>query len=329
MTEKGIILVGGSGRSGTTVLNKVLEQHPMTTVSPPLRYMIDPDGVLEFMRGLDRGWSPYGADIRLKRLKKLLGDVAKPALLSRFIDQIGLRKKLSHSSRYHLLPKYGHLNAQGYCPEFARFADDLIKELTAFSYRASWVGTKFLEPHEMGYFKPTDQDKALEAVRRFFLGIVETSLERHQARIYVDRNTWNHIWLEEFLKIDPTIKLLHIYRDPRDVVASYMAQNWMPRTCQQAAQIYQDLMTKWWEVRKRVPKESYFEVSLEELSGEPEGTLHKICEFMNVEFHPDLLNISLNGANAGRWQKDIDIAEHGEMNKILQPSLEAYGYEGA
>ena len=42
-----ILLIGGSGRSGTTILSKIMSMHPDISTVPELRYLIDPDGIIQ------------------------------------------------------------------------------------------------------------------------------------------------------------------------------------------------------------------------------------------------------------------------------------------
>ena len=47
------IFIGGTGRSGTTILKKVLQQHSnIVTIPNELRIIIDPDGILDLFNAL-------------------------------------------------------------------------------------------------------------------------------------------------------------------------------------------------------------------------------------------------------------------------------------
>ncbi len=325
MREHNVILVGGSGRSGTTVLNKILARHPDVVVTPPWRFMIDPDGVLEFLCASRTRWSPYDINTRLKRLRRLLDDVtyASPANKLRKVLRVD---KLQERLGLSLLPRYAHLNAADHCPGFAKIADALVEELCQFRYSARWVGARLFEAHEMMYAAPEKNGRIAAICARFYANVVEATLAANAAKYFVDRNTWNHIWFDEMLNVAPQAKLLHIYRDPRDVTASYVRQNWMPGNAVQAATIYRDMMEYWWRVRDRVPDGSYLELSLEALVEGPDRELRKICEFTGIPWDEALLSVPLNKSNAGCWVDDIPVTDHAQVNDILAPVLECLGY---
>lgn len=325
MSEQAVILVGGTGRSGTTVLTRILAQHADAVVSPPWRFMIDPDGVLEFLRAARVMWTPYSADVRLKRLIPLLRDVSHESVVNRWrkffqLDQLQLKFGRS------LQPRYPHVNATHFCPRFDTLVASFLGELIAFVYEARWVGTRFWEKHEMLYAPPELQGRITDICARFYQGVIDETLMAQGAKHFVDRNTWNHIWFDELLALIPQARLLHIYRDPRDVVASYMRQQWMPTNAVQAATVYRDLMEYWWKIRASLPAQSYLELSLESLVADPEGILRKICRFLGIPWHDALLSVSLDKSNPGRWRQDIPSNQHAPVHEILRSVLDQLGY---
>ena len=320
-----IALVGGTGRSGTTVVNKILACHPDVVVCPPWRFMIDPDGVLDFINAKPGSWSPYEIDTRIKRLRALLKDVAGPTLPGWLLDGLKLRA-LSTKIGVNMVPRYAHIDAEGFCPGFTRLCAEFLQEIVEFSYNASWVGTRFLESHRMDYANQLDPANTKAAAARFYHRIVDRCLERRGATTFVDRNTWNHLKFDQFLELDGSIKLLHVYRDPRDVVASYVNQSWMPKSPLEAARIYRDLTEAWIGVRDRVPSASFLEFALEDLVADPKGELGRVCEFLGLPWDDALLSVPLRAAHTGRWRNDIAEAEQVAVEAALADSLDLWGY---
>lgn len=67
------IFIGGTGRSGTTILAKILSQHNNVYKFPiELRYLTDPDGLLSLKTALTVNWSFYQADFAVERFFKLM-----------------------------------------------------------------------------------------------------------------------------------------------------------------------------------------------------------------------------------------------------------------
>lgn len=319
-----IVLVGGSGRSGTTILNKILGQHSSCFVTPPWRFMTDPDGVFDFISNRNAFWTPYHDDIRFKRLQKLLKEVARPNLFGTALDKLNLRKK-TYKLPVNILPKYAHINAEKHCLEFEQFSKQLLHDIKAFDYQAHWVGSNFLETRNMSYIKPDAQ--LWEAANSFYLNIVQSCLKHSDKENFIDRNTWNHLAFDSFYHMNPKIKLLHIYRHPKDVICSFVKQNWMPKTYKEAAYIYQDLMDQWFRVRTLVPENSYMEVSLENLVSNPPEALKDVCNFIGVDFEERMLEVSLEKSNSGKWKSEIPKSDRAAIDRIISETLQIYNYE--
>ena len=101
----------------------------------------------------------------------------------------------------------------------------------------------------------------------------------HGVKWYVDDTPWNLLFFEKFLQILPNSKLIHIYRDPRDVIASYIHKNWSPSNPVQAIMYYKSCMQYWWRIREKLNKNSYLEFDFESLVNDTERTLKNLCFF--------------------------------------------------
>lgn len=81
-------------------------------------------------------------------------------------------------------------------------------------------------------------------------------------------------------------RFIHIIRDGRDVALSVMPLWWGPNSVAEAA--------AWWAERVRTGRTvgaglAYLEVRYEQLVEQPEAELRRICPFIAVEFHPQML----------------------------------------
>lgn len=74
-----MIFIGGTVRSGTTVLAKILGMHPDVFVFPgEVRFITDPDGIISLNNGLVHNWSYFQADLAMERFLKLMKMLEKP-----------------------------------------------------------------------------------------------------------------------------------------------------------------------------------------------------------------------------------------------------------
>ena len=66
------VFIGGTGRTGTTILRQVLgTHHQIVAVATELRIIADPDGLLDLFLSLTERWSPYTADAAIHRFLTL------------------------------------------------------------------------------------------------------------------------------------------------------------------------------------------------------------------------------------------------------------------
>ena len=67
------IFVGGTGRSGTTILSKLLNQvESIYTIPQEIRFITDPDGILSLKHALVSDWSKFNSDFAMERFLKLM-----------------------------------------------------------------------------------------------------------------------------------------------------------------------------------------------------------------------------------------------------------------
>ena len=93
MNNNNTLLIGGSGRSGTTILSRIFAQHPDICIAPEFRFLIDPDGIIDFYSTVFQSWSPYHFDFKVKRLEE---NIRTRCVL----DMLNKKKKEKKRKRY-------------------------------------------------------------------------------------------------------------------------------------------------------------------------------------------------------------------------------------
>lgn len=326
---KNISFIGGTGRSGTTLLARIFAAHPDVCEWPESRFLVDPDGILDFYDWCcNCNWSPYSFDRRIKRLKYLLDKVSTESLPEKVYTKV----LKSHWLPFHKiwpnksLP-YAGLNMSKFCPRFHEISNEFINKLCAFSYEGKWMGMNAFEKAIIHYAPPYNKEQCKQLIVAFINQLAENACASQNKQFLVEKNTWNILFFDKILELFSDSKLVHIYRDPRDVVASFKHQTWMPSNAEQCALVYKELMAHWRRVESKVPAERYFMVSLEELVAKPGHVLEQICSFLDIPFSSEMLNMDFSKSHAGRWRKDLDAMEIKKVHAILQFDISDLGYE--
>lgn len=320
-------LIGGTGRSGTTVLAKILALHPALADVPEWRFLVDPDGLMDFYAAFKGSWSPYLYDVKLRRLTRLLRRVGRHRRLSRVWDLVVRSTRVNRLVGRHLVAPYASINVSQHCPRFQRFVDALLEDLGGFRYEGDWVGSELLQRSQLSFASAGNGEGLGASIAAFYRRVAVDVVTRQGAQCYLEKNTWNILWFDHILEVLPEATLVHIHRDPRDVVASYTRQRWAPSDPVQAAYFYKDIMERWWVVRARTPERSWMEVSLASLVEEPQRTLESICDFWGLDWDDALLSVDLTRSNAGRWRREFSLAQQRQVCRILEPVLAALRYD--
>lgn len=323
-----ISFIGGTGRCGTTITRRILGQHPLVAVLPfEYRFIIDPDGIADFYCSYSASWSPYMADKRLKRLEKLLRDVSKPNYCHDIIRRV--LSTIDGSNRMISQKRYVGTNLRKFVPNIDAYVGDLMDGLCDFYYGGTWLGAKSYRLNPTIYFSsPTCKKDLAGVLGRFLKKVIGDIINSQKKSFYVEDNTWNILFARELLELIPEAKILHVYRDPRDVVASYSKQRWLPVDRIRSAKIYKSIMDRWLSIRPFLPAESYFEFRLEDLIENPKKTLAKVCDFIGLPWNESLLDIDLSESHSGRWKREYSYGEKEQVNVLLKDIIKQLGYEG-
>ena len=321
------IFIGGTGRSGTTILKKVLINHSrIFAVQDEIRVIVDPDGALDLIGALSDRWSPYNADIALHRFQTLMRECGRAKFShSIFLEKaertifrsIGLapRRYLGVGLSHHFGAKF-----------YQQRMEHLYQELCGYITRGHWIGSP---PHQIRskiYECGPFERSALESIIERFFHDLYAHIAQPEQTHWLDDTPTNLLHVLELQHLFPEMRFIHIYRDPRDVTASYHAFSWGGDDYSTIAQRLVKMYNYWFDLREYLPYDCYLEVGLEQMAADPKKELQKIMEFLNLDLEENQLKISLNKVNAGRWMKDIPRNYWNHIETILSPCLDEYNY---
>ncbi len=329
MNKVNICLIGGTGRSGTSILRKIFANHPKVARVPEWRGNIDPDGPIDFYISLKNGWSPHFFEVKVNRLERYLKKLGNSNIVEKAV--VYLLHKIGFKPipvfPYKLSKSYALNEISRYSPNYTQHCNNLIENLVDFSFKGQWIGTRMFQPSIQKYSSEKSSTELANIFGKFYRDIVNDILQHSEADYYVEDNTWNFLWFDYILELLPEAKLVHIYRDPRDVVASYRKQRWAPYSVRESAVFYRDLTNRWWKIREKLPSNSFIELSLEELVENSESTIKKISDFWGIPFDENLLNIDLSKSNKDRWKRDFSNDEKEILNDVLKDVIQKLNYD--
>ncbi len=324
------VFIGGTGRSGSNILKKVLSQNENIFSLPfESRFTVDPDGVFSTFRALTQSVSPFEADLLIDRLSSLLSRLAVKSNKDRLAIMLeNIAKKTVYRSTHVNLRAYKEWELAVHFPEFIEKKEILLKRLQYHQYTGVWPAKSGTENTISNTFITTfDRKQLLGYFSDFLNELYSVVLAEHNKNIYLDDNTYNILFSQEILKILPNAHLIHIVRDPRDVVASLAKQRWAPSNIETAIHFYTATMDQCINKTKGISEDQLTVIKLEELCYKPSRVLLSLCNKLNFDVTEDMLAIKLNRANSGRWMQDIPINMHKKINSELAYYINQFGYK--
>jgi len=152
------------------------------------------------------------------------------------------------------------------------------------------------------------------------------------------------------LEIFPSAKIIHIYRDGRDVALSWLRVRFGPRNLFAAARDWQAMVGAGRQAGATLPHETYLEVRYESLLSHPERTMKHVCKFIGEQFteavlrptairlgsrHPRLIGARRHWSprteiitnNTAKWKKNMSLSKRILFESVAGDLLETLGYE--
>lgn len=322
-----MLFVCGTGRCGKSIVADTIARHPDVAALPfEARFIIDPDGILDFYASYSATWSYYLCDRRLKRLERFLDTMSRrPPWPHRLLS--GAIRTLNPSGRWLSPRAYDQWELEKHFPNFREHSKVLLDRLIAFPFSACWFGMESYRFAPVLYHAPPMSKTELAPILGNYLrALVWGFLDKNGAKHFVDSNVFTLSLAKELLEVLPQAKILHVHRDPRDVVASYVNQRWCPQSKMQAAHIYKAMMEHWWALRAELPRQSWTELRFEDFIDDHEGYLKAVCEFYRLPFDKAMLRDDLTRHPIGRWQREFTPGEKEAVQAILGDTIERLGY---
>lgn len=310
------LLIGGTGRSGTTIIAQMLGLHPeIYTFPKEIRFITDPDGVISLKSALVDNWSFFQGDFAIERFFNLMTKLKKKTW--------GAYPTIDFSSM---------VGADFY----DSWLNELRKELIEFEFNSNWIGRttgfkkvlskKILTDNNKrkpffpkSYFSSRKSDQEFYAILSGWLDdFFIRAAEFNNKRFALDHTPMNNLHADFFYNLMPESKMLHVYRDPRDVISSFTTQEW-GSTPENNLKWVNNIYKTWDDIKRKLPEGYYYELAFETFIENPETEMKKILDFYEIDFHPSVMEIKLNKPHIGRYHKNLSPEVIKKIEETINP----------
>lgn len=317
------VFIGGTGRCGTSILRKIISYDKSVIYLPfAISLFIEIDGIISSIKSFKTHNTPYDENLLLDRFSNFyfqLGKKNKNYLREKFVINQNLKK---------FIYPYKDWELSKYIDDYYGIFKKFKKKINIISYKGAYPRDE--SKNSNINFTNTKSENIIESFKYLTLllinGIKKKQLKKDNKFVYLDDNTWNHLNFSELNKIFPNAYLIHIFRDPRDVVLSLSKQRWSPNTLKDCIIFYRKLMDQWFIEKKKINKKVIIEVSFEKLVKNPRFELKRISKFINFNLKFNCELIDVEKSHTGNWRKELNKSQIKFINRELKDYLKKFRY---
>ena len=298
------VFVGGTGRSGTTVMGDLLGNHPDVRTSTPIeiKFLSNRSGLLDVVFGREDSPNKKKESVsifhfRTYRKRKEREKEKLANILAEFEDQVWNKWWDIDAP-----PPHGRGLTSGISrPNLEKLMASLRRDLKV---------------------------NRIWAARRFMRRFIALQNEAGPEKYWVETTPMNIPTADKLLKLFPNALFITMVRDPRDVIASLLTKNWGPTTPMEGLIWIEKRLTDGHTALKVIPARQKITIALEDLAiNNREETYRKLTNFLGISDSPRMRKffeeeLTPDNATSGRWKKEISSPEFDAAYTLLENRLQ-------
>ena len=285
------VFVGGTGRSGTTVVGDLLGNHSKIRTSTPIeiKFLTNKSGLVDVVFG-------YSSEIEKKS--------GKVSILN---FRTYRKRKRKEKER------------------FAR----ILAEFNKFIWE-KWWDIDAPPPHGRGLvsgISKIDLENLLArlerelkinrkwAARRFMSSFIRKQFDSADEIYWVETTPMNISEANKLQELFPSALFINMVRDPRDVIASLLTKKWGPTTPLEGLDWIESRLIAGHEALSVIKPDKKTTIALEDLAiNAREKTYKGLLDFLKISDEPAMQkffveSMTPDAATSGRWKAEIDSQE--------------------
>jgi hypothetical protein len=301
------VFVGGTGRSGTTVIGDLLGNHSKIRTSTPIeiKFLTNRSGLVDVVFG-------YNQEIEKKSGK---------------VSILNFRTYRKRKRK-----------------EKERFAK-IFAEFNKFIWE-KWWDIDAPPPHGRGLVSGISKidladllarlERELKlnrkwAARRFMKSFIRKQFDSGDEIYWVETTPMNIHEANKLQELFPSALFINMVRDPRDVIASLLTKKWGPTTPLEGLEWIENRLLAGHEALSAIKPNKKITIALEDLAiNSRDKTYKELLGFLKISDEPAMQkffveSMTPDAATSGRWKGEIDSPEFSAGYEQLRTRLERSG----
>jgi len=178
----------------------------------------------------------------------------------------------------------------------------VVSEFEAYKEYYTWEANLYKAHQKTRAFNKNEKSLAhiLNAIYTSYSEPTGINIKR-----WGDKTPINTIFIDKIARIFPKAQYIHIIRDPRDVVCSYVKAN-LYDDYNSALAFWKQANIKAEALKEQLSVSQFIQLRYEDLVTNPEQELKRVCVFLNLEYKPEMLLFWQNKDSLG----DVKYNEH-------------------
>lgn len=285
------VFVGGTGRSGTTVVGDLLGNHSKIRTSTPIeiKFLTNRSGLVDVVFGYNDAVERNAGKISILNFRTY--QHRKKREKERFVKILAEFNSLIWSKWWDIdaPPPHGRGLISGISKsDLEGLLQKLNRELP---FNRKW------------------------AARRFIKGFISKQFLAGSEIYWVETTPMNIPQADKLRELFPSALFINMVRDPRDVIASLLTKKWGPTTALEGLEWIESRLMAGAQGLSKIPAKSQITIALEDLViNNRQETYAKLLSFLSITDSHAMQNFFINemtpdAATSGRWKTEIDSFE--------------------
>jgi|UniRef100_UPI00404A6EFF hypothetical protein len=301
------VFVGGTGRSGTTVVGDLLGNHSKIRTSTPIeiKFLTNRSGLVDVVFG----YNQY--------IEK------KPESISILNFRTYRKRKQREEERFAKI-----------FAEFKKFIWEKWWDIDAPPPHGRGLTSGIAKTDLQRLLKRLERDLRINrkwAARRFMAAFIKKQFEAGDEIYWIETTPMNIPEAGKLQELFPKALFINMVRDPRDVIASLLTKNWGPTSPLEGLDWIEKRLVAGHEALTAIEPKKRVTIALEDLViKNRDVTYKKLQDFLKISDEPamqDFFTKSMTpgAATSGRWKEEIDSAEFSAGYEAMVGRLKSNG----